>query len=107
MSLELALYYKDIYNLLSTKIISTYNGIEYGLYTNKDYGNARGLEVKWRYQTGRFFANLNYTLAYTKGNADEPEQTFDRAGDNMDPIRRYIPMSWDQRQTLNLTGGYS
>lgn len=107
MSLELALYYKDIYDLLSTQIIATYNQIEYGLYTNKDYGNARGLEVKWRYQTGGFLANLNYTLAYTKGNADEPEQTFNRAGGNMDPIRRYIPMSWDQRHTLNLTAGYS
>ena len=107
MSLELALYYKDIYNLLSTKIISTYNQIEYGLYTNKDYGNARGLEVKWKYQSKGFFANLNYTLAYTKGNADNPTQTFTRAGDSMDPIKRYIPMSWDQRHTINLTSGYS
>ena len=106
MSLELALYYKDIYNLLSTQIIATYNEIEYGLYTNKDYGNSRGLEVKWRYEIGGFFANLNYTLAYTKGNADDPEQTFDRAGNNQDPIRRYIPMSWDQRHTINLTSGY-
>lgn len=107
MSLEMALYYKDVYSLLSTQIISTYNQIEYGLYTNKDYGNSRGLEVKWRYETGGFFASLNYTLAYTKGNADNPNQTFDRAGNNQDPIRRYIPMSWDQRHTINLTSGYS
>ena len=107
MSLELALYYKDIYHLLSTKIISTYNQIEYGLYTNKDYGNARGLEVKWKYQTGGLLASLNYTLAYTKGNADNPWQTFNRAGDSRDPIKRYIPMSWDQRHTINLTSGYS
>jgi len=105
MSLELALYYKDIYNLLSTKIITTYNQIEYGLFTNKDYGNARGLEVKWKYQTGNFFTSLNYTLSYTKGNADNPWQTFNRAGDSRDPIKRYIPMSWDQRHTLNLTAG--
>ncbi|NQT24810.1 TonB-dependent receptor [candidate division KSB1 bacterium] len=107
MSLELALYYKDIYNLLSTKIISTYNQIEYGLFTNKDYGNSRGLEVKWNYQIGGFFANLNYTLAYTKANADNPWQTFNRAGDSRDPIKRYIPMPWDQRHTINLTSGYS
>jgi outer membrane receptor protein involved in Fe transport len=107
MSLELALYYKDIYNLLSTQIISTYDQREYGLYTNKDYGNARGLEVKWKYQTSGFFANANYTLAYTKGNADEPIQNFTRAGESLDPIRRYIPMTWDQRHTINLTTGYS
>ena len=46
VGLEVSLFYRDIYNLLSTQIISTYNQIEYGLYSNKDYGNARGLEVK-------------------------------------------------------------
>ena len=107
MGLELSLYYRDIYDLLSTRIISTYNQIEYGLYTNKDYGNARGMEVKWDYQFGRFFVNTNYTLAYTRGNADNPTQTFDRAGDSMDPIARLIPMSWDQRHTFNTTASYT
>ncbi len=107
MSLELALYYKDIYNLLSTTIISTYNQIEYGLFTNKDYGNARGLEVKWDYQIKNFYTGINYTLSYTKGNADNPWQTFNRAGQSRDPIRRYIPMSWDQRHTFNMTVGYN
>ena len=107
MGLEVALFYKDIYDLLSTKIISTYNQIEYGLYTNKDYGNARGLEVKWDYAYAGLTANINYTLQYTKGNADNPRQTFTRAGNSMDPIKRFIPMSWDQRHTLNVTVGYN
>lgn len=107
MGLELSLYYRDIYDLLSTRIISTYNQIEYGLYTNKDYGNARGLEVKWDYLLGKFYTGLNYTLSYTRGNADNPTQTFTRAGSSMDPITRLIPMSWDQRQTFNTTVRYS
>ncbi|MBN2088453.1 TonB-dependent receptor [candidate division KSB1 bacterium] len=106
MGLEVALYYRDIYDLLSTQIISTYNQIEYGLYTNKDYGNARGLEVKWNYEHRGLFTDLNYTLAYTKGNADNPQQTFTRAGSSMDPIKRLIPMSWDQRHTINVSVGY-
>jgi len=44
---------------------------------------------------------VNYTLQYTRGNADSPGQTFDRAGNNQDPVNRFIPMSWDQRHTLN------
>ncbi len=107
LGVEVSLYYKDIYDLLSTRIISTYNQIEYGLYTNKDYGNARGLEVKVDFTMRPIFASMNYTLAYTKGNADNPTQTFTRAGNSMDPIKRLIPMSWDQRHTLNLTAGYS
>ncbi len=106
MGLELAVYYRDIYDLLSTKIISTFNQIEYGLYTNKDYGNVKGMEVKFDWVWQKFSAYLNYTLQYTRGNADNPLQTFTRAGDSRDPIPTLIPLSWDQRHTLNLTLGY-
>ncbi len=106
MGLEVTLFYKDIYNLLSTKIISTYNQIEYGLFSNKDYGNARGLEVKFDYGSQPINVNINYTLQYTRGNADYPQQSFNRAGDSMDPVNRFIPMSWDQRHTFNATVGY-
>ena len=106
MGLEIALYYRDIYNLLSAIVISTYNQTEYGLYSNKDYGNSKGLELKWDYATGNFRTFLNYTLQYTRGNADNPTTTFSRAGASQDPIAALIPMSWDQRHTLNTTFGY-
>ena len=100
-SLDVALFYRDIYNLLTTKTYSTYNQVKYGLYSNKDYGNARGLEVKLDLGLGVLKGMVNYTLQYTRGNADSPGQTFDRAGNNQDPVNRFIPMSWDQRHTLN------
>ena len=105
--LEVSLFYRDIYNLLSTRVISTYNQIEYGLYSNKDYGNARGLEVKLDAHSGPISAWVNYTLQYTKGNADNPQQTFSRSGASMDPVNRFIPMSWDQRHTFNATLAYN
>ncbi|MCB0281664.1 MAG: TonB-dependent receptor [Calditrichae bacterium] len=104
--LEVALYYRDIYDLLSTKVITTYNQVEYGLYTNKDYGNTKGLEVKLDYNYQGIAAYLNYTLMFTRGNADNPTQNFSRAGNNIDPVNRLIVMSWDQRHTLNATLGY-
>jgi outer membrane receptor protein involved in Fe transport len=107
MGLEISVYYKDIYNLLSTKIMTTYNQIQYGLFTNKDYGNARGIEVTWDYVLGRFSSLVNFTYSFTRGNADNPRETFTRAGDSMDPITRLIPMSWDQRYTMNATVAYS
>ncbi len=106
MGLEVSLYYRDIYSLLSTKIISTYNQIEYGLYANKDYGNAKGLEIKFDFERGPVSVYVNYTLQYTRGNADNPRFNFDRAGNSRDPIPTLIPMSWDQRHTLNATAGY-
>ena len=107
MNLEIAVFYRDIYDLLSAKIITTYNQIRYGLYSNKDYGNVRGLEVKYNFVYGPITANLNYTLQYTRGNADNPTFTFSRAGASMDPVNRMIPMSWDQRHTLNISVGYN
>lgn len=106
MGIEVSLYYRDIYDLLSTQIITTYNQVEYGLYTNKDYGNSKGLEIKYDFTYGPLTANLNYTLQYTRGNADNPVQNFNRAGNNEDPVNKLIPMSWDQRHTLNSTVGY-
>lgn len=107
MGVEVALFYRDIYDLLSAKVVSTFNQIEYGLYSNKDYGNAKGLELKYDFVSGRFSTHVNYTLQFTRGNADNPRFTFDRAGDNRDPIPTLIPMSWDQRHTFNATVGYN
>ena len=107
MDLEVALWYKDIYNLSTVNIVTTYNAVRYGLYGNKDYGNARGLEVKYNTRVGSFYGEANYTLQYTRGNADNPRFTFSRAGNSQDPIPTLIPMSWDQRHTFNLSLGYT
>ena len=106
MGLEVSLFYRDIYDLLSAKVFSTYNQIEYGLYSNKDYGNVKGLELKYDFHWGNVTTFMNYTLQYTRGNADNPTQTFNRAGESKDPINRLIPLNWDQRHTLNLTVAY-
>jgi outer membrane receptor protein involved in Fe transport len=107
MDLEVAIWYKDIYELSTVNIVTTYNQIRYGLYGNKDYGNARGLEVKFNTRYGQLYSELNYTLQYTRGNADNPTFTYSRAGSSQDPIPTLIPMSWDQRHTLNATIGYN
>ena len=107
MSYELVLFNKDIYNLLTTRTITTYNTVKYGLYTNKDYGNARGLELIYDYQSGPMSLGANYTFQYTKGIADSPTSSFSREGTNQDPITRLIPLGWDQRHTFNVTLGYN
>lgn len=107
MNLDVAVFYRDIYDLMTVNIITTYNQIQYGLYGNRDYGNARGLEVKYDLFMGNFSTMINYTLQYTRGNANNPLFTFTRAGQSMDPVPRLIPMRWDQRHTFNVTTGYS
>ena len=107
LGLEVNLYYRDIYELLSLATVSTYNQIEYGIYTNKDYGNVRGLELKLDYSDNNLFLQTNYSYQFTRGNADNPAQTFNRQGANIDKVIRFIPMSWDQRHTFNVSIAYS
>ena len=106
VSLDVALYYADVYNLLSTTVLSMYNNVKFGLYTNKDYGNRRGLEIGLNAEMGGLFSSLNYTLQYTQGVADNPMTNFTREGQSIDPVSRLIPLSWDQRHTMNVSLGY-
>jgi outer membrane receptor protein involved in Fe transport len=107
MDLEVAVYYRDIYDLLSSKIVYTYSQIRYGLFDNKDYGNVRGLEMQYQYRYRGFSVNANYTLQYTRGVADSPEFAFNRAGQDRDPVNKLIPLEWDQRHTLNMLAAYN
>ncbi|MBD3288884.1 TonB-dependent receptor [candidate division KSB1 bacterium] len=107
MNLEVAVFYRDIYELLSSRIVYTYSQIRYGLFDNKDYGNVRGLELKYNFISGGLSLNANYSLQYTRGVADNPEFAFNRAGNDMDPVNKLIPLEWDQRHTLNITVGYN
>jgi len=107
MDIEVVVFYRDIYELTSSKQVYTYSQIPYGLYINKDYGNARGLELKHRFRLGNVFVNTNYSLQYARGVADNPAAAFTRAGNNMDPVNKLIPLAWEQRHTLNVTTGYN
>jgi outer membrane receptor protein involved in Fe transport len=107
ISLEVAVWYKDIYDLVTATVYTTYNQTRYGVYTNKEYGNARGLEVKAEWREGVLNAGLNYTFGYTRGVADNPESSFSRAGSEKDPVNKLIPLNWDQRHTLNVYAGYN
>ena len=107
VSFDVNLYYKDIYDLLSTQVITTFNNVKYGLYTNKDYGNVRGLELKLDALYNNITVMTNYTLQFTRGVADSPTYGFGAAANNEDPVNKLIPMSWDQRHTFNISIGYN
>jgi outer membrane receptor protein involved in Fe transport len=107
VGLELSVFYRDIYDLQSAVVVTTYNGKKYGLFSNKDYANVKGMEVKFDYVQAPFGLFMNYTLQYTRGNADNPTSTFNRLGQSKSPIGKLIPMSWDQRHTFNLSVNYT
>lgn len=97
-------FYKDISNLLGSKILTTFTNEIYGQYVNRDYGNVKGLTISLtkRYSNG-FSANIDYTYSVAEGNASDPQSAFWDAQNNRDSEKQLVYLDWDQRHTLNGT----
>jgi len=102
IGLDVTGFYKDISNLLGSKIVTTYTNEVYGIYINRDYGNVKGLtcSLTKRYSSG-FSANLDYTYSVAEGNASDPRSAFWDAQSNRDSEKQLVYLDWDQRHTLN------
>ncbi|MFQ6617916.1 MAG: TonB-dependent receptor domain-containing protein [Fidelibacterota bacterium] len=99
-------FYKDIRNLLGTEINKLYSGIKYGRYTNRDYGNVRGISVSFEKRRTRYLsAHIDYTYQIAEGNASDPNAVFQdaRSKPPLESEIQVVPLNWDQRHTLNLT----
>jgi outer membrane receptor protein involved in Fe transport len=104
LGLDVTTFYKDIRDLLGTKIIETYNGAQYAQLSNVDFGNVVGFTVTLTQRSrGAFSSTLDYTWQSAQGNSSDPNETATRASAGEDARPRSIPFNWDQRHTLNLT----
>lgn len=106
MVLNTTIYYHDIYNLESKRPVETYDAIIFGYYINKDYASTKGVTVSMDYSTRNLVFNANYTLQYAEGNASDPSANFLKAAGSVDPIKKFVPLDWDQRHTVNLAAAY-
>lgn len=100
-------FYKDMRNLLGTKIIEHYTAtLLYAKYVNRDYGNIRGITLAIKkMRTNYFSANIDYTFQIAEGNASDPNAVF--LDNQTSPPReseiKVVPLDWDQTHTLNLS----
>ncbi|MCK5033777.1 MAG: TonB-dependent receptor, partial [Calditrichia bacterium] len=101
------LFYHDIYQLETIIPIETYDGINYGLYSNLDYASTRGMTIGLDYRKGTLNINTNYTLQFAEGNASQPRSNYSKAAGSIDPVTKFIPLDWDQRHTINLSVSYN
>lgn len=106
-ALNVTVYYKDIRNLLGTEVRQNLQGIFYGRYINRDYGNVKGVTfaVKKRYSHG-FSASIDYTFQIAKGNASDPNTVFlDRLA-GKESTKQMVPLDWDRRHQINCSVTY-
>ncbi|HES58935.1 MAG TPA: TonB-dependent receptor, partial [Caldithrix sp.] len=100
--ISLTVFFKDLRNLIGTKIYSTQEGFRYARYFNRDYGFIRGLtlDIEKRYSQG-FALNLDYTYQIAKGNASDPNTAFLDEQAGKQTVTQFVPLNWDRRHQIN------
>ena len=106
LGLVVTIYNKDIRNLLGTEVHQTLQGIKYGRYINRDYGNVKGVTIALDKRPAYgVSATLDYTFQIARGNASDPNSAFlDQSTDPpMQTEKKMVPLNWDRRHQINLT----
>jgi outer membrane receptor protein involved in Fe transport len=102
LGLTINLFYKDIRDLLGVEFISTYNDAQYTRLTNVDFGSVSGFTISLtQRRIGIVSTSLDYTWQTAQGNTSDPAETARLAEQRLDARPKLIPLSWDQRHTLN------
>ena len=104
LAMDITMFYRDVRNLLGSSLAETIRGEIYGLYSNSDFGNVRGVtlaaDVIVR-ETG-LSAGFDYTYQVAKGVASDPKQAFfDVQGRNQSAVT-LLPLDWDLRHSANV-----
>ena len=106
---NLSIYYKDIRNLLATKIFIKDNFKKFSQLVNFDYGAIKGLTLSFTKRfRNHFGATVDYTFQIAKGSASDPNTAFDKAQASppIEANKQLVPLNWDRRHQLNFTLTY-
>ena len=98
---QFAVYYKDIFGLISTEERLTFGSVQpVATWVNRDYASSRGFEVslKRRFANG-FGGEMNYTFGVASGTASDPNAQ-QSANFVYVPISEQ-PLNWDVRHSFS------
>ncbi len=101
-NLDVTLYARDIWDLLSTKIYRAFP-YEYTLYVNADFASVRGVDLtlRRRFHRGLGF-QVSYTLQVARGNRSFPLQGFYDAYTGQPEALREYYLDFDRRHALSV-----
>ncbi|NOT34198.1 MAG: TonB-dependent receptor [Candidatus Eisenbacteria bacterium] len=103
---QFAVFFKDIYGLITVRQQRDNLGNLVNVFFNGDYASARGFEASLiKSFSHKFSAEVNYTYSLATGVASDPNQAlqFFNGGRLYLPISEQ-PLNWDQRNTLSIQG---
>ena len=108
LALYLKGYYRNIRNLLASNIGFLSNGAVYAFYTNRDYGNVRGINFTLKKRLSSAYAfSIDYTYQVAEGNSSSPSQTYLNFRSEAQEQKQVVFLEWDQPHTLRWTFDYS
>jgi outer membrane receptor protein involved in Fe transport len=101
---QFAVFFKDIYGLITVRQESDPFGNLVNVYYNGDYASSRGFEASIiKSFSHKFSTEVNYTYSLATGVASDPNSAlqFFNGGRLYLPISEQ-PLNWDQRNTLSV-----
>ena len=109
IALDVTAYYKDIRNLLGTRIETIAAGFDepfplerYGRFINRDYGQVKGLIFSFEKRMAQGFAlDVDYTFQVARGNASDPRTVLLDEQAGVESEKQLVPLDWDRRHQLN------
>ncbi|MCS7155946.1 MAG: TonB-dependent receptor [Bacteroidota bacterium] len=111
IGLTLTVYYKDIRNLLGTRLEEISPGYDepfplsrYGRFVNRDYGQVKGFLASFeRRHLDGWGLSVDYTFQIARGNASDPRSVLISEQEGVEPEKQLVPLDWDRRHQLNLS----
>ncbi len=110
-TLDATIYFRDIRDLTGTSSndrISLTTGKTYSKYVNLDFGLIKGfiLALNSRLANG-LATKIDYTYQVARGVASDPKDGHKAASSGQLPEIQMLPLSWDQRHTVNVSAIYT
>ncbi|NNF04996.1 MAG: TonB-dependent receptor, partial [Rhodothermales bacterium] len=101
--LDITGYYRDVRDWVSTSppILTALPGINYVVYTNRDYANTRGITAAFSKGLNNLLGfDLSYTFQVVEGSNSNPADEFFASLGNQQPTLALLPLDWDQRHKV-------
>lgn len=102
ISIQIAGYYRDLYNLIST-VAQREGPITIYRYINLDYGRMRGFEMKVdKAFSNHWQMNVNYDFSYAYGKASGALDSFNNRSSNAPVNYDEHPLDWDETHRITI-----
>jgi outer membrane receptor for ferrienterochelin and colicin len=112
IGIDITGFYRDVRNWVGTGLpidtISDSGQVagnrSYVMYRNFDYANVRGITLTLSQVRSRLLTySIDYTFQVAEGSNSDPGEEFGLRNSGAEPTRFIVPLSWDQKHTLNGT----